>query len=252
MAISSLASLHYNQAQGNQPLEKKTEQLDEAKKWYHRLAEVEPNNKEAYYSLGVITWAKWYPELMAARAKLGMKPEDPGPIKDKKVREELKAKWGPTVEEGINNLKHALEIDPEYDDAMAYINLLTRERADLSDTPEGIRRTYRKRTIGSRRLWKPRRSRRNASPKKARTKPSSSEQNSASIEAAGFAPGGFRIFRFAMMALTQGAMDQIGRYKILGEVGHGAMGVVYRAQDPAIGRIVAIKMIRLGDLADPV
>ena len=67
-----------------------------------------------------------------------MKPEDPGPIKDKKVREELKAKWGPTVEEGINNLKHALEIDPEYDDAMAYINLLTRERADLSDTPEGL------------------------------------------------------------------------------------------------------------------
>jgi serine/threonine protein kinase len=54
-----------------------------------------------------------------------------------------------------------------------------------------------------------------------------------------------------MMALAQGAMDQIGRYKILGEVGRGAMGVVYRAQDPAIGRVVAIKMIRLGDLADP-
>ena len=78
VAISSLASLHYNQAQGNQPLEKKMEQLEEAKKWYTKLAEVEPNNKEAYYSLGVITWAKWYPELMSARAKLGMKPEDPG------------------------------------------------------------------------------------------------------------------------------------------------------------------------------
>jgi len=140
VAISSLASLHYNQAQGNQPLEKKMEQLEEAKKWYTKLAEVEPNNKEAYYSLGVITWAKWYPELMSARAKLGMKPEDPGPIKDKKVREELKAKWGPVVEDGINSLKHALQIDPEYDDAMAYVNLLTRERADLADSPEGYKK----------------------------------------------------------------------------------------------------------------
>lgn len=136
VAISSLASLHYNQAQGNQPMEKKMQQLEEAKKWYTRLAEVEPNNKEAYYSLGVITWAKWYPELMSARAKLGMKPEDPGPIKDNKVREELKAKWGPVVEEGIANLKKALEIDPEYDDAMAYVNLLTRERADLADSKD--------------------------------------------------------------------------------------------------------------------
>jgi tetratricopeptide (TPR) repeat protein len=134
VAIASLASLHYNQAQGNQALERKLEQLEEAKKWYTRLAEVEPKNKEAYYSLGVITWAKWYPELMTARAKLGMKPEDPGPIKDNKVRQELRAKWSPIVEDGITQLKHALEIDPEYDDAMAYVNLLTRERADLADS----------------------------------------------------------------------------------------------------------------------
>ena len=46
-------------------------------------------------------------------------------------------------------------------------------------------------------------------------------------------------------------MEQIGRYQISGEVGRGAMGVVYRAQDPAIGRVVAIKTIRLSDLTDP-
>src|SRR5438445_8414437 len=43
-------------------------------------------------------------------------------------------------------------------------------------------------------------------------------------------------------------MDQIGRYQILGELGRGAMGVVFRAMDPSIGREVAIKTIRLSEL----
>ncbi len=46
-------------------------------------------------------------------------------------------------------------------------------------------------------------------------------------------------------------MQQIGRYQIVGELGRGAMGIVYRALDPAIGRTIAIKTIRLSDLTDP-
>jgi hypothetical protein len=73
---------------------------------------------------------------MTARAELRMKPEDPGPIKDKKVKEELRAKYAAMVDEGIANLQKALDIDKEYDDAMAYMNLLIRERADLLDSPD--------------------------------------------------------------------------------------------------------------------
>jgi tetratricopeptide (TPR) repeat protein len=42
---------------------------------------------------------------------------------------------------------------------------------------------------------------------------------------------------------------KLGRYELLEQVGRGGMGVVYRAVDPAIGRIVAIKTIPLDDAA---
>lgn len=131
-AVESIASLYYLQAQGTQKLEDKIAKLGDAEKWYKRLTEVEPTKKEAWYSLGVIAWAKWYPVWMDARTKAGMKPEQPGPLKDAKVREELTAKYGEMINTGIANLQKSLEIDKEYDDAMAYMNLLIRERADLA------------------------------------------------------------------------------------------------------------------------
>ena len=77
---------------------------------------------------------------MTARSNLRMRPEDPGPLKDKKVKEELKANYGPIVDDGMQNLNKALEIDPEYDDAMAYLNLLIRERADLLDSSDDYKK----------------------------------------------------------------------------------------------------------------
>jgi tetratricopeptide (TPR) repeat protein len=139
-ALASMASIAFNQA-APLPPDQKAEKLDEAAKWNKRLIEADPKNKEALYTLGgPIVWAKWYPALMTARAGLHMKPEDPGPIKDKKVKDELKEKYGPMVDEGIANLQKALDIDKEYDDAMAYMNLLVRERADLLDNSDDYKK----------------------------------------------------------------------------------------------------------------
>jgi serine/threonine protein kinase len=46
-------------------------------------------------------------------------------------------------------------------------------------------------------------------------------------------------------------MQQIGRYLVIRELGRGAMGVVFEAHDPLIGRTVAVKTIRLDVVGNP-
>src|SRR5260370_158238 len=123
-ALESLAYLGLQEATGLQDQTARFRMLDNARDWFLRVVNADPRNRDAYYSLGVIDWMKWYPNLMQARAKLGMKPEDPGPLTDAAIRLDLKLNYGPTIEDGITNLKKALEIDPSYSDAMAYMNLL--------------------------------------------------------------------------------------------------------------------------------
>jgi serine/threonine-protein kinase len=46
-------------------------------------------------------------------------------------------------------------------------------------------------------------------------------------------------------------LKKLGKYEVLHELGHGAMGVVYRARDPVIDRLVALKTITAGVADDP-
>jgi tetratricopeptide (TPR) repeat protein len=135
-ALASLASLAYQQAQSMPDLDQKLKKREEAKEWYLKLIAADPQNKEGYYSLAVIDWVKWYAAWTRARNDLGLRSEDPGPIKDKKVKEELTTQYSAVIDDGMKNLQKALDLDPNYDDAMAYMNLLIREKADLDDTPE--------------------------------------------------------------------------------------------------------------------
>ena len=134
-AIQYLASLAYQESAGISDPDGKDRQLDVARSWYEKLTGLDPKNKEAWYSLGVIDWMKWYPKWMEALNRDGLRPDDAQPISNARIRLDLKDS-ATYVEDGIANLKKALEIDPLYADAMAYVNLLIRERASLDDTME--------------------------------------------------------------------------------------------------------------------
>jgi hypothetical protein len=130
-ALASMASMALSQGTSSpEGSPERLEKLNEAAMWNQKRVEAEAN-AEAYYSLGVIDYHKWKPEWEAARNAVKLRLDEPGPIKDKKVREELKAKAGALVDSSLMHLKKALEVDPEYENAMTYINIMLRTGADL-------------------------------------------------------------------------------------------------------------------------
>jgi tetratricopeptide (TPR) repeat protein len=108
--------------------------FEDAKTYYRKAISADPNDPEPYYSVAVIDWTQSYQPRMEARAKLGLKPDQELNPKDKDQKaacEDLKTKNAAVVQDGIDNLNKALALRPDYDDAMAYMNLLYRERADV-------------------------------------------------------------------------------------------------------------------------
>jgi tetratricopeptide (TPR) repeat protein len=109
--------------------------FEDAKTYYRKAIDLDPNDPEAYYSIGVIDWTQAYQPRMEARAKLGLRPDEP--LKDKKVCAQLRDQGGQVIQDGIDNLNKALSLRQDYDDAMAYMNLMYREKADREcDEPD--------------------------------------------------------------------------------------------------------------------
>ena len=141
-ALAYVASLYFNMG----------DKMDMAKEYYNRLIAADDQNKEARYTMGVIAWIEVYQLRLDTRATYYMSQEDPGPLKawcdtnrrlsrkDRAAcnadREKLLEEGLPVVDGGMKHLEKAIELDADYGDAMAYLNLLYRERADLAETKE--------------------------------------------------------------------------------------------------------------------
>lgn len=123
-AIKSLAGLYFNM-----------KKFDDSKKYHRRAVELDPNDPEAYYSIGVIDYWSLFTPLQEDKSKIGLRPDEP--LKDKKLCAKLREQDSSTLQEGFDNLNKAIQLRQDYDDAMAYLNLLYRQRADREcDQPE--------------------------------------------------------------------------------------------------------------------
>jgi tetratricopeptide (TPR) repeat protein len=117
--------------------------FDDAAHYYQIASDLDPKDPEPFYSLGVMDWTRSYQPRMEARARLGLPPEENLDARNRdqqKVCDELRAKDMSFIEHGMDSLKKAIELRPDYDDAMAYLNLMYREKADLECDDPAARR----------------------------------------------------------------------------------------------------------------
>jgi Tfp pilus assembly protein PilF len=126
IAIRSIALLLFSQ-----------NKYTDARQWYEKALEVNPRDKIALYSLGAIAWNEAYPAVQSARSRSGMASDEPRPIRNGRVRGEVRAKYLESVKAGMDNLSKALEVDKDYLDAIAYQSLTYRVLGDMAaDTAE--------------------------------------------------------------------------------------------------------------------
>jgi predicted Zn-dependent protease len=106
--------------------------LDDAKEWQKKVLAVDPKDPEAAYTVGVIDWTKAHENTLKLLAPAGINDDGEGNVKTpKKLLEQVKEANEALVTEGLSYLNQAVANRPNYDDAMAYLNLIYRRKADV-------------------------------------------------------------------------------------------------------------------------
>ena len=104
----------------------------DAKEWQKKVLAVDPKDPEAAYTIGVIDWTLAHENALKALVPAGVNDDGEGNLKaPKKVMETLKEENEPLVNEGLQYLNQAVANRANYDDAMAYLNLTYRRKADV-------------------------------------------------------------------------------------------------------------------------
>ena len=134
-AIDGLGSVLYNMA-GGPPFDPKM--MEESKSYHQKHISLKPDDPEPYYWVGVIDWSLAFRGNREMRedynktAKKSISDTDPMPPA---LAAQFQQKYGTVVDEGIASLQKAIQLREDYDDAMAYLNLMYRQKADMETTP---------------------------------------------------------------------------------------------------------------------
>jgi len=113
--------------------------FDKAKDYQRRRLDIQPNDPEPYYWVGVMDYglaAKNDNDLRKTDPKLAMiGPSGDLPPLPEKLRSQLEEKNSKLITEAMDALNKAIGLKPNYDEAMAYLNLVYRQKADIESDP---------------------------------------------------------------------------------------------------------------------
>jgi tetratricopeptide (TPR) repeat protein len=134
-AIDGIGSMLYNM--GGTPFD--PQKFEQSKSYHQKHIQLKPEDPEPYYWIGVIDWSVAFRgnrDLRAEYNKTAKKPiKDTDPMPPA-LAQQFKDKYGAIVDEGIENLNKATMLRQDYDDAMAYLNLLDRQKADMEPSTD--------------------------------------------------------------------------------------------------------------------
>jgi tetratricopeptide (TPR) repeat protein len=120
-SMKGIASIYFN-----------IDEYDKAKDWQKKVLDADPRDAEAAYTIGSIDWRLAYRNAVQALKNVGMTDDGEGNQKmPKKACQDLVTQNSDLVNEGIQYLQKAIDIRPTYDDAMSYLQLTYRRKADL-------------------------------------------------------------------------------------------------------------------------
>lgn len=113
-------------------IDRNIKKLDDAKEYEKKVIAIAPEDAEAHYTVGVVDWMQAYKAAITILAADGLTDDGTGNVKKSKgACQKLQAANTATVDEGLQYLTKAVDINKTYDDAMQYLNLTYRRKADL-------------------------------------------------------------------------------------------------------------------------